>query len=103
MTFSKTPSVTHFWNQRWTVLLLPNFRGRSFHLAPLSSIQKMPRTTFRLLAVGRPPSGLLGESGIRSSNQFNCSSVSFSIMLLYVQNANRFWDSFYYWQSIKEY
>src|SRR5262245_3284575 len=80
MMFSKTPSRTQVWNHRCTVLLEPNRRGRSFHFAPLSSIQKIPRSTLLLFTGGRPPRGLLGDSGIRSINQFNCSSVSFNAM-----------------------
>jgi len=36
------PASPHRVNQRWTALLLQNTAGRSFHVAPLSSIQKMP-------------------------------------------------------------
>lgn len=76
MMASKTPSRTQVCNQRCTVLLLPNSAGKSFHFAPLSSIQKMPRSAWRLSAGGRPPNGLRGGSGIRAASKSIISSVS---------------------------
>jgi hypothetical protein len=40
---SDTPEPTHIVKYLRTELLDPTCRGRSFHLAPLSRIQKMPR------------------------------------------------------------
>src|SRR5690606_14194143 len=76
MICSNTPSRIQVWNQRCTVLLEPYFSGRSFHFAPLSSIQKIPRSTLRGSAGGRPPWGPGTGLGIRSTSQSSCSSVS---------------------------
>ena len=40
MMSSKTPACVEIWNPRCTVLFEPIRRGESFHLAPLSRIQK---------------------------------------------------------------
>lgn len=58
-------------------------------LLPLSSIQKMPRRILRLSAAGRPPSGLRGESGIRSTNQSNCPSVSYSMIHIHTPETRK--------------
>jgi len=71
-TSSKTAPMAHFRNHRCTVLFEPKRAGRSFHFAPWSRIQKMPSTTRRFSAQGRPPSLLFGWSGIRSQTQSNC-------------------------------
>jgi hypothetical protein len=54
----------------------PKWLGRSFHLAPLSSTQKMPRRACRLSIAGRPPLELTDASDTRSASQSNCSSIS---------------------------
>lgn len=41
-------------------------RGRSFHFAPWSKIQKMSRSFFRVSAVGFQPFGRPGDSGTPS-------------------------------------
>src|SRR5687767_11552138 len=75
MSASKTPALTQRLNQRWTALLEPNWGGRSFHLAPLSSIQKTPASALRLARAGRPPRGSRTGSGIRSHNQSSSASL----------------------------
>ena len=55
-------------------------QGSSFHFAPLSKLQKVPRMTLLLSTGGRPLRGLLEASGIRSANHRNCSSVNFNAM-----------------------
>ena len=48
-----------------------------------SRIQEIPRTTLRLSACGRPPSGDFTGSGIRSASQSDCCVVSVSPMHSY--------------------
>ena len=54
------------------------FFGRSFHRAPVLSIQSIPSKTNRSSAGGRPPLGFLGRSGINGSIFFHCSSVRYT-------------------------
>jgi len=50
--------------------------GRSFHLAPVLSTQRIPSNTRRSSALGRPPLGLAGGLGMRGSIFAHCSSVN---------------------------
>lgn len=78
-TFFRTPPLTHRWNLRWQVWYGGNRSGRSFHLAPLRSIQSMPFRTSRLSLQGLPrPSWRLVRDGIRGSITAHCSSVNSS-------------------------
>lgn len=84
------PDHTHMVKYLWTELLEPNARGRFFHLAPLSRIQKMPRSAYRLPIAGLPPLGKTGASGTRSANHSNCCSVNRIAMQGYSRrNADR--------------
>jgi hypothetical protein len=75
----RTPPLTHCWNLRWQVWYGGNRSGRSFHLAPLRSIQSMPFRTSRLSLHGLPrPSWRLARDGIRGSMIAHCSSVNSS-------------------------
>lgn len=70
-TASQTPSSSHCWRRRQQVLALGYFLGRSRQRAPLRSTQRMPSSTARLSAHGRPRLSSLGKSG---SNRRHCSS-----------------------------
>jgi hypothetical protein len=73
------PDLTHCWNLRWQVWYGGNLSGKSFHRAPLLSIQKIPSITSRVSRQGRPlPSSRRGSSGSRGSMIDHCSSVSCS-------------------------
>ena len=50
--------------------------GRSFHLAPVLRIQRIPSKTIRSSALGRPPFGRGPALGISGSIFFHCSSVN---------------------------
>ena len=50
--------------------------GRSCHLAPLRAIHRIPSSTRRLSAQGRPPRRLLGNRGSKGAIFFRCFSVS---------------------------
>jgi hypothetical protein len=56
--------------------------GRSFHLAPVLSIQSIPSKTNRSSALGRPPFGPIGFFGMRGSILRHCSSVKYTTRLL---------------------
>jgi hypothetical protein len=78
-TFFRTPPLTHCWNLRWHVWYGGNSSGKSFHLAPLRSIQKIPLKTSRLPLYDLPrPSWRLDRGGIRGSMITHCSSVNSS-------------------------
>ncbi len=75
----RLPSLTHCWNLRWQVWYGGKHPGRSFHLAPERSIQRMPFITSRFSLHGLPrPSSRLGSSGRCGSMTAHCSSVSSS-------------------------
>jgi hypothetical protein len=48
------PERTHSWNRRWQVWYGGNRSGRSYHLAPERSIQRMPLRISRFARLGRP-------------------------------------------------
>ena len=56
--------------------------GRSFHLAPVLSIQSIPSKTNRSSALGRPPFGPIGFFGMRGSILRHCSSVKYTTRVL---------------------
>ena len=72
---SQTPCFSHCCNLRQQVLDDGYQSGKSFHLAPLRSIQIIPSKT-SLLPIGlRPPFGDCLCSGNSGSSFFHCSSV----------------------------
>jgi hypothetical protein len=75
----RVPSLTHCWNLLWQVWYGGKRAGKSFHLAPERSIQRMPFITSRFSRHGLPrPSSRLGSSGRCGSMTAHCSSVSSS-------------------------
>jgi hypothetical protein len=75
----RLPSLTHCWNLLWQVWYGGKRAGKSFHLAPERSIQRMPFITSRFSRHGLPrPSSRLGSSGRCGSMTAHCSSVSSS-------------------------
>lgn len=56
--------------------------GRSFHLAPVLRIQRIPSKQARSSAQGRPPLGFFGRFGINGSILDHCSSVSIGSRIL---------------------
>jgi hypothetical protein len=75
----RLPSLTHCWNLLWQVWYGGNRPGKSFHLAPERSIQRMPFITSRFSRHGLPrPSSRMGSSGRCGSMTAHCSSVSSS-------------------------
>lgn len=71
---SKTPSLAHFWRQRWQVDLGGYLAGKSCHWAPARKIQRIPLSTSRGFRRDRPR-GSVRVDGIRGSNTLHCSSV----------------------------
>jgi hypothetical protein len=72
----QTPDSVHCRCRRQQVVAEGKYLGRSFHRAPLRSIQRIPSTQPRDAATGRPPLGPIGVSANRSDIKFHCSSVS---------------------------
>ena len=70
------PDFVHCRCRRQQVVAEGKCLGRSFHRAPLRSIQRIPSTQPRDAATGRPPLGPIGVSANRSEIKFHCSSVS---------------------------
>lgn len=70
-TSSQMPSCSQSCSRRQQVLALGYFSGRSRQRAPLRSTQRMPSSTARLSAQGRPRLFSFGRSG---SICFHCSS-----------------------------
>ena len=72
--------------------------GRSFHLAPVRSIHKIPSNTSRSSALGRPPWRLTSAFGRSGSIFSHCSSVKYSAyrligsppISLYVKSKNKY-------------
>jgi len=77
--FSQTPCSSHIFKRLQQVLGLGYFSGRSFHLAPVRRIQRMPSTTKRLFFHGRP---LLFNFGSNGSIFFHCFSVKYIARLI---------------------
>ena len=74
--FSQMPDSDHCLWRRQQVVVEGKYFGRSFHRAPLRSIQRMPSTQGREAITGRPPLSPTGVSGNRSAIRCHCSSVS---------------------------
>jgi hypothetical protein len=86
---SKTPSCDQRWNQRWHVWYGGYLPGKSFHGAPVLSIQRIPFST-SLGSFRERPRGSLRVVGIKASNNVHCSSVkSISHMLLILLQMSR--------------
>jgi hypothetical protein len=77
--FSQTPSSSHLFKRLQQVLGLGYFSGKSFHLAPVRRIQRMPSTVKRLFFQGRP---LLFNFGSNGSIFFHCFSVKYIARLI---------------------
>jgi len=73
---TKTPCSVHCWSRRWQVLFGGYRSGKSFHGAPVRRIQRMPLSTSRGSAGGRPRRpGPLRGTGTYCEIRFHCSSV----------------------------
>ena len=71
---SQTPISSHSFRRRQQVDELGYLLGRSSHLAPVLSIQRIPSRTRRLSAGGLPPFGRAFGFGNNGSIFFHCSS-----------------------------
>ena len=78
----RTSASYHSFKRRQHVEGCEYFSGRSFHLAPVLSIQRIPSKTKRSSFLGRPPFGRGGGLGISGSIFFHCSSVRYTTRLL---------------------
>ena len=74
----RTSASYHSFRRRQHVEGWGYLSGRSFHLAPVLSIQRIPSKTKRSSALGRPPFGRGGGLGMRGSIFFHCSSVRYT-------------------------
>ena len=77
--FSQIPCSSHIFNRLQQVLGLGYFSGKSFHLAPVRRIQRIPSMTKRLFFQGRP---LLFNFGSNGSIFFHCFSVKYIARLI---------------------
>jgi hypothetical protein len=78
----RTSASYHSLRRRQHVEGCGYLSGRSFHRAPVLSIQRIPSKTKRSSALGRPPLGRGGGLGMRGSIFFHCSSVRYTTRLL---------------------
>lgn len=78
----RTSASYHSFRRRQHVEGCGYLSGRSFHLAPVLSIQRIPSKTKRSSALGRPPCGRGGGLGMRGSIFFHCPSVRYTTRLL---------------------
>lgn len=78
----RTSASYHSFRRRQQVEGWGYFSGRSFHRAPVLSIQRIPSNTRRSSALGRPPFGPTGFLGISGSIFLHCSSVRYTTRLL---------------------
>lgn len=78
----RTSASYHSFRRRQHVEGCGYLSGRSFHRAPVLSIQRIPSKTNRSSALGRPPFGRGGGLGMRGSIFFHCSSVRYTTRLL---------------------
>ena len=74
----KTSASYHSFRRRQHVEGCGYLSGRSFHLAPVLSNQRIASNTRRSSALGRPPFGRGGDFGIRGSILAHCSSVKYT-------------------------
>lgn len=77
--FSHVPFSSHNFSRLQQVLGLGYFSGKSFHLAPVRRIQRMPSSTSRFFFQGRPPLFNFGSNG---SMYFHCFSVKYITRLI---------------------
>lgn len=77
--FSQTPCSSHSFSRLQQVLGLGYFSGKSFHLAPVRRIQRIPSNTNRLFFQGLPLLFSFGSSGPIS---FHCFSVTYIARLI---------------------
>ena len=73
-TFSQTPCSSQSRSRRQHVEGCGNSSGRSCQRAPLRKIHKMPSSTLRSAARGRPPRGRFGRFGSRGRIFSHCAS-----------------------------
>jgi hypothetical protein len=73
---SQTSCSSHCCNRRQQVDGLGYLSGKSCQRAPVRNTHRMPSSTARLGAQGRPPFLDFGSSGSRGSISFHCFSVS---------------------------
>jgi hypothetical protein len=78
----RTSASYHSFRRRQHVEGCGYFSGRSFHRAPVLSIQRIPSKTNRSSALGRPPFGRGGGLGMRGSIFFHCSSLRYTTRVL---------------------
>ncbi len=78
-TFSQTPCSSQSFNRLQQVLGLGYLSGKSFHLAPVRRIQRMPSNTNRLFCQGLP---LLFSFGNNGPISFHCFSVKYIARLI---------------------
>jgi hypothetical protein len=78
----RTSASYHCFRRRQHVEGCGYLSGRSFHRAPVLSIQRIPSKTKRSSALGRPPFGRGGGLGMRGWIFFHCSSVRYTTRLL---------------------
>jgi len=78
----RTSASYHSLSRRQQVEGFGYRSGRSLHLAPVFRTQRMPSSTSRLSARGRPPLRPTGLFGMRGSIFFHCSSVRYTTRLL---------------------
>jgi hypothetical protein len=78
----RTSASYHSFSRRQHVEGCGYFSGRSFHRAPVLSIQRIPSKTRRSSALGRPPFGRGGAWGMRGSIFLHCSSLRYTTRLL---------------------
>jgi hypothetical protein len=78
----RTSASYHSFKRRQHVEGCGYLSGRSFHRAPVLSIQSIPSKTKRSSALGRPPFGPTGLFGMRGSTFSHCSSVRYTTRLL---------------------
>ena len=77
--FSQTPCSSQSFNRLQQVLGLGYLSGKSFHLAPVRRIQRIPSNTNRLFFQGLPLLFSFGSSGPIS---FHCFSVTYIARLI---------------------
>ncbi len=77
--FSQTPCSSQSFSRLQQVLGLGYFSGKSFHLAPVRRIQRIPSKTNRLFFQGLPLLFSFGSSGPIS---FHCFSVTYIARLI---------------------
>ena len=74
----RTSASYHSFRRRQHVDGCGYLSGRSFHLAPVLSIQRIPSKTKRSSALGRPPFGRGGGLGMRGLIFAHCSSLRYT-------------------------